>query len=70
VQDVVPTGAEAQLHRLDVDHDVVAESHGPGEPRVRNARASLNLETNEALCSLVHRAHAAAAKVKRHERRR
>jgi hypothetical protein len=43
VEHVEASGAETQLERLDVDHDLVAEGHRACHPRVGNTRATVDL---------------------------
>ncbi len=58
VQDVEAAGAEAEVERLGVHDDLVAQRDGAREPRIGDAGAPVHLEAREAGVALVHRRHA------------
>jgi len=57
VQDVEAARAEAQLERLRVHDDVVSERDRPGEPGIRDARTTVDLEARETRMALANRGH-------------
>jgi hypothetical protein len=66
VENVEAAGAQAEVARLRVHDHLVAERERPGQPRVRDTRNAVDLDSRHAFVPLEHCGDGAASEAKRH----